>query len=155
MARKKARALALLLYCVRSRTGRSNIMKRRRFLQTCAGLLTAGGFSAANRSEAARQLDIRAVAFSAGLSRARFEALLGETFYIHTPTQGTLIVRLASVRRRSGAARPEQFSLFFQADPLPKLTAGSYQVEHYLAGRIALYLEPVPGARYRADFSLL
>jgi hypothetical protein len=130
-------------------------MQRRRFLQTWSALLASGGMYAAGRVAAAGQLDIRAVAFASGVSRAKFAALLNETFYIHTPAQGTLIVRLADVTGADGAARPEQFSLFFQADPLPGLAAGSYEVEHYLAGRIALYLEPVPRARYRADFSLL
>jgi hypothetical protein len=129
-------------------------MQRRRFLQTWSALLAASGMFAAGRV-AAEQLDIRAVAFSDGLSRAKFAALLNETFYIYTPAQGTLIVRLADVTGAGGAARPEQFSLFFQADPLPDLAAGSYEAEHYLAGRIDLYLEPVPGARYRADFNLL
>lgn len=130
-------------------------MQRRRFLQTCTGLLAASGICAGSRAGAAEQLDIRVVALSDGLSRARFEALLNETFYVHTSAQGTLLVRLAAVTGPERSGRPEQFSLLFQADPLPELVAGSYEVEHYLAGRIALYLEPVPGARYRADFSLL
>jgi hypothetical protein len=128
------------------------MIKRRRFLQAFSTLLAA---SAAGRGAAAAELDIRLVDLSAGLSRAKFEALLDETFYIHTLAQGSLIVRLVKVVGESGPARPEQFSLFFQADPVPALSAGSYEVEHYLAGGTALYLEPVLGAVYRADFSLL
>jgi hypothetical protein len=132
-----------------------DMLKRRRFLQAFTGLLAASGVSIAARDASADGLDIRLVDLSAGLSQAKFEALLDETFYIHTATQGTLIVRLVAVTGRNSATRPEQFSLLFQADPVPQLSAGSYEVEHYLAGRIALYLEPVPGAVYRADFNLL
>ncbi len=131
------------------------MLKRRQFLQAFTGLLAASGASVAARDAAAEALDIRQVAFSGGLSKAKFEALRDQTFYLHTPTQGSLIVLLVDVKGRNSVTRPEQFSVFFQANALPELTAGSYEVEHYLAGRIALYLEPVPGAVYRADFNLL
>lgn len=129
-------------------------MKRREFLGAAGALAAASGLPLAGRSAAA-ELDIRQVDLSAGLSRAKFEGLLNETFYIRTPSEGTLLATLARVQGRDGPQRPEQFSLYFRADPLPVLKAGTYEVEHYLAGRIALYLDPLAGGTYRADFSLL
>jgi hypothetical protein len=59
------------------------------------------------------------------------------------------------VQGRDGPQGPEQLSLSFQAGPLPALKAGACPVAHYLAGRMALYLELVSGGTYRVDFNLL
>jgi len=140
--------------------GDQQMMKRREFLTLGSRLVAATSLLPPYLPAAAADtLDIRAVGFGTGLSKRKFEALLNQTFFIHTETEGMAIVRLVQVIGRDQRANPEQFSLFFRGRSLPSLPAGSYEVEHYLAGRLSLYLEPLPAGGqnpgYRADFSLL
>jgi hypothetical protein len=136
------------------------MMKRREFLTAGSGLVAAAGLAPAYLIAATPEtLDIRAVEFGTGLSRTKFEALLNQTFYLHYGTSGVLFVRLIRVKEKATPVNPEQFSLFFQGPTLPSLPAGSYEMEHYLAGHLSLYLEPSQAAGsdplYRADLSLL
>jgi hypothetical protein len=136
------------------------MMRRREFLTIGSSLAAAASLlPPCLTAAAADTLDIRAVGFGTGLSRKKFEALLNQTFFIHTETDGMVIVQLVRVTGRNRPANPEQFSVFFRGGSLPRLPAGCYELEHYLAGRLSLYLEPLPavGRRtgYRADFSLL
>jgi hypothetical protein len=113
----------------------------------------------------AEPIDYRVVEFGSRLSRSRFAALLQETFFVHTETDGVVAVRLAAIEdrrappaslaRRLRPARLEQFSLHFEGPALPLLAAGLYSVEHHVAGRTLLNLEPSGVTRYRAAFSLL
>ncbi len=136
------------------------MMQRREFLTIGSSLVAATSLLPPCLAVgAADTLDIRAVGFGTGLSKKKFEALLNQTFFIHTETEGMVIVQLVRVTGRRRPANPEQFSLFFRGGSLPRLPAGCYELEHYLAGRLSLYLEPLPAAGpdsgYRADFSLL
>jgi uncharacterized protein DUF6916 len=141
--------------------GANQMIKQRRQWLSAAGSLFAavGLLPLRSIAQTVQALDIRAVDLTGSLSQAKFKALLNQTFYIRDETLGTVFARLVAVRSVDGPINPEQFSIFFQAPPVPALHAGVYEVEHYLAGKSALYLEPVPGPgtalRYRADFSLL
>jgi len=136
------------------------MMKRREFLAAGSSLIATAGFAPSGLMAApSNQLDIREIEFGTGLRKAKFDALLNQTFYIHGERAGTVTVRLVQVTGTEQPTNPEQFSLFFRGPSLPSLRAGTYTVEHYLAGRTPLYLEPVPTAThsllYRADFCLL
>jgi hypothetical protein len=136
------------------------MMKRRAFVTAGSSLLAIAGLVPTRLIAASdAPLDVRVVGFDGGLSQAKFRALLNQTFSIRDETHGMILARLVEVRSRERPVGPEQFSLFFQGPALPQLPPGLYEVEHYLAGRTALYLEPAsaPGelALYSADFSLL
>lgn len=136
------------------------MMKRRAFLAAGGSLLGIAGLAPARLIAASdATLDVRVVGFDGGLSQAKFRALLNQTFYLRDETYGTIFAQLVEVRSRERPLSPEQFSLFFRGPSLPQLPAGLYEVEHYLAGKTALYLEPAHGpgepSLYRADFSLL
>jgi hypothetical protein len=136
------------------------MMKRREFLAAGSSLIATAGLAPRGLMAApSSQLDIREIEFSSGLRKTKFDALLRQTFYIHGERAGTVSVRLVQVTGTDQPTNPEQFSLFFRGPGLPSLHAGTYTVEHYLAGRTAMYLEPVPTSThdllYRADFCLL
>jgi len=136
------------------------MMKRREFLAAGSSLIATAGLAPTSLVAApTNQLDIREIEFGTGLRKAKFAALLQQTFYVHEETGGTVTVRLVKVAGTEQPTNPEQFSLFFRGPSLPSLRAGTYTVEHYLAGRTPLYLEPVPTTThdllYRADFCLL
>jgi hypothetical protein len=103
------------------------------------------------------------VILSAGLSRAKFEALLNHTFFIETADHGHVLVRLIAVQVKQMNTRyqapAEQFSVLFRGQLLPPLPSGLYRVAHLSAGTIELHLHAMPVRRsqpmYRADFSLL
>ena len=135
-------------------------MKRREFLAAGSSLIATAGLAPRGlRAAASSQLDIRDIEFATGLRKTKFDALLNQTFHIHAESAGTVTVRLVQVTGGEQPANPEQFSLFFRGPSLPSLQAGTYAVEHYLAGKTPLYLEPIPTAAhdrlYRADFCLL
>src|SRR5262249_26489414 len=121
--------------------------------------LAAAGIGCSRMALADDILDIRTVEFASGLTRAKFSALLNQTFYLRDETLGTLFVKLTDVRAPRQPTNPDVFSLFFEGPSLPQLPAGTYMLEHYVAGTTLIYLEPanVPGAApvYRADFCLL
>jgi hypothetical protein len=136
------------------------MMKRREFLAAGSSLIATAGLAPRGlRAAASNQLDIRDIEFVTGLQKTKFDALLNQTFYIHGERAGIVTVRLVQVTGTEQPTDPEQFSLFFRGPSIPLLQTGTYTVEHYLAGRTALYLEPVPTAThnilYRADFCLL
>jgi hypothetical protein len=136
------------------------MMKRRQFVATGSALLAATGLAPVRLfAESTEALDIRVVGFAGGLSQIKFKSLLNQTFYIRDETLGTVFAQLVAVKNTDGPVNLEQFSIYFQTPAVPKLPAGLYQVEHYLAGVTPLYLEPVSGLGtaplYRADFSLL
>jgi len=139
-------------------------MRRRNFVTGVGSVVAAVSLlPGAVVAATADVLDIGTVGFNGGWNRSKFLALLNQTFYIHTENDGVVVVRLTEVKDRESksatATQLEQFSLIFRGPPLPALPAASYEVEHWLAGRILLYLEPTLAPRspsiYRADFSLL
>jgi len=135
------------------------MMERRRFLAASGGVLAMAGLLPARVLAAEDSLDIRTVGFAGGLNRNKFQALLGQTFYVRDDKLGTLFVNLVEVRAGEQPTNPDVFSLFFQGPAVPLLPAGTYTLEHYLAGVTPIYLEPAitPGSAplYRADFCLL
>ena len=140
------------------------MMQRRKFVTGAGSLLIAAGFVPATFAKAADGIDFRAVEFASGFKRSKLEALLHETFYIHSDSDGVVSVRLVGLEERQSrakrihrlrAARVEQFSAVFQGPALPVLSAGLYPIEHWLAGQALLNLEPVEGCCYRADFAVI
>jgi hypothetical protein len=134
--------------------------KRREFLAGAAAVAAVAGLMPHRLlAKTTNALDIDAVGFAAGLTKDKFTALLNETFYIHTADEGVVIVQLVQVKTIEQPANPEQFSLIFRGPALPALAASLYDVEHWLAGRTSLYLEPSraepDGNVYRADLALL
>ena len=134
-------------------------MNRRAFLWASSSVLALAGIVPPHLASADAALDIQSVGFSGGLTRAKFAALVNQTFYVRDERLGTLFVKLIEIRTPAQPANPDVFSLFFQGPALPVLPAGMYALEHYLAVATPIYLEPapIPGSAplYRADFCLL
>lgn len=129
-----------------------------RLLAETTGALEASGAVL----EASDALDANAAGFASGLSRDKFTALLNETFFIHSPDEGRVVAQLVDVQAIDKPANPEQFSVYFRGPALPALAPSLYEVEHMVAGRTPLYLEPSraapegsEGILYRADLALL
>jgi hypothetical protein len=134
-------------------------INRREFLCASTGAIAAASTLPSRLALAGTTLDIRVVGFAGGLTRNKFTALLNETFYLRDEKSGTSFVTLIEVRGLEQPTNPDNFSLFFRGPALPRLPAGTYTLEHYLAGITPIYLEPAlaPGQLplYRADFCLL
>ncbi len=129
-----------------------------RLLAETTGALEASGAVL----EASDALDANAAGFASGLSRDKFTALLNETFFIHSPDEGRVVAQLVDVQAIEKPVNPEQFSIYFRGPALPALAPSLYEVEHMVAGRTPLYLEPSraapegsEGILYRADLALL
>jgi hypothetical protein len=130
-------------------------MERRRFLTAGPALAAIASLAPAALLADSQGLDIREVAFSSGLSQAKFEKLIGQSFYVDFPG-GTLLAQLVGVDPRSKVVGVEQFSVWLQSSPVPALEEGLYHLNHYLAGDLQLHLQPCGTAGlYRAEFSLL
>ena len=83
------------------------MMQRREFLTIGSSLVAATSLLPPCLAVgAADTLDIRAVGFGTGLSKKKFEALLNQTFFIHTETEGMVIVQLVRVTGRRRPANP-------------------------------------------------
>jgi len=105
-----------------------------------------------------------AAGLAAGLSQAKFEALLNQSFYVNSE-HGVVILDLVEVQERKRQAEgsalnegraTEHFSLTFLGPAGSILSAGIYRLEHRLAGNADVYLEPIgTDGRYRASFALL
>jgi hypothetical protein len=138
-------------------------MKRRNFVAGLSCITVVGLASSYAWAATPGKLDARDVNLSNGFSRAKFEALLNQTFYIDTHDHGVVTVKLIAVQATPvTTVQPvtiEQFSLTFRGLLLPSLPTGLYDVSHLSAGRVSLYLKALPPQRsqpmYRADFSLL
>lgn len=138
-------------------------MRRREFVRGASSLVAAATLMPSLLGAAtADVIDSRTVDFSTGMSRDRFLALLNQTFYLHTQDGSVVVVQLVEIREPRGQLKPanlEQFSLVFRGPALPALPAGTYEVEHPLAGRALVYLDSGNadglGVSYRADFCLL
>lgn len=138
-------------------------LQRRHFVAGLGCLAVLGVSSAYAQTATSGELDVRDINLNNGYSRAKFEALLNQTFYIDTQDHGVVTVRLIAVQATPVTAvqpvKLEQFSLTFRGLLLPTLPAGVYDVSHLSAGKVSLYLKALPPQRsrpvYRADFSLL
>ena len=137
--------------------------KRRDFMLRVGSIAGLGVAPASARAATALRRDARDVELSGGFTKAKFDALLNQTFYIDTPDHGVVTVRLVEVMLSTNSTvrseNIEQFSLTFRGVLLPPLPSGSYEVSHLSAGKVTLYLKALPlkGSQpmYRADFSLL
>jgi hypothetical protein len=139
------------------------MIKRRNFVAGLGGLATLGVASNCALAATPRRLAVRDVNLSRGFSRAKFEALLNQTFYIDTHDHGVVTVKLIEVQpglvKTTASNTLEQFSVTFRGLLLPALPSGVYDVSHLSAGKVSLYLKALPlqGSEplYRVDFSLL
>ncbi len=140
------------------------MIKRRKFVTALGGVAVLGTVAPSRvLAGSKRKLDSRDVDLASGLSMAKFEALLNQTFFIESPDHGNVMVRLVAVQPKRDdkprATTLEQFSLVFRGLLLPTLPSGLYEVSHISAGRCRLHLKALAlrrsQPRYRADFSLL
>ncbi len=140
------------------------MIKRRDFVAGLCGCALLGGTSSTRTLAATpRRLAARDVNLNRGYSKAKFEALLNQTFYIDTRDHGVMTIKLVEVKpglvKTTASNRLEQFSITFRGLLLPPLPSGLYDVSHLSAGQVSLYLKALPlqGSEpvYRADFSLL
>ncbi|MFN0314572.1 MAG: DUF6916 family protein [Burkholderiales bacterium] len=139
-------------------------MKQRRDFLLGAGSLIALSASRPDMLFAANVPNANEVGLSTGMSKAKFEALLNESFYVYTENQGVVALRLVAVtetllskKALSRSARVvERFTLTFRGSALPPLAAGLYEIDHWVAGRTSIYLEPKKTPEhYAAIFALL
>jgi Domain of unknown function (DUF6916) len=137
------------------------MISRREFVSSACGALAAG-LLPAGALATSDPLSAGSVDLSAGLSKAKFAALLHESFYVTTRSSGVLVMQLAELREYPMAEgdRPvENFTLYFYGLASPKLREGLYTVAHGSAGQAMLRLEPVRftsrRAVYRANCALL
>lgn len=144
-------------------TAVAGLAPHRLLAETTGALETSGVLEASGAVlEASDALDANAAGFASGLSRDKFTALLNETFFIHSPDEGRVVAQLVDVQAIEKPVNPEQFSIYFRGPALPALAPSLYEVEHMVAGRTPLYLEPSraapegsEGILYRADLALL
>jgi len=101
------------------------------------------------------------VDLSTGLSRDKFMALLNQEFYVQTPSDGAVALKLAELQDYplpEGEIPTDSFTLIFQGALTPLLPEDLYTLQHGSAGSMLLRLEPWDvtkrNARYIADFCL-
>jgi hypothetical protein len=105
--------------------------------------------------------------FEAGLSQAKFEALVDHSFYVNSD-QGIVILDLVEVQGSQPSPKPpgptsaqptERFTITLVGPAQPMLPAAIYRLETRMAGNTDVYLEPLgtdgSRTRYRATFQLL
>ena len=139
------------------------MVSRRNLVMGMTALATLGIASVRAMAATPRRLRVRDINLTRGFSKAKFEALLNQTFYIDTPDHGVVTVKLVEVQpgpiSTTAPSALEQFSVTFRALLLPPLPSGLYDVSHLSAGKVSLYLKTLPlqGSEplYRVDFSLL
>ncbi|MFN0317385.1 MAG: DUF6916 family protein [Burkholderiales bacterium] len=139
-------------------------MKQRRDFLVGAGTVLALAATRPDMLFAATVPNANEVGFSQGMSKAKFETLLNQSFYVHTDDQGVVALSLVDVtetklskKGQSKTARDvERFTLTFRGPTLSPLAAGLYEIDHWVAGRTSIYLQPknTPGL-YGAIFALL
>lgn len=136
-------------------------MISRRGFVTGAGSMLAAGCLSTSAIAVAGALDVGTVDLSSGLARAKFEALVGQTFNVTTRRSGVVVLQLVELRDypvSTGALATENFTLRFKGPSSPRLSEALYQVEHGSAGSALLRLERVSASStstvYRAQCSL-
>lgn len=139
------------------------MIKRRNFVAGLGCVTALGMASSFAMAVTPAPLAVPDVNLSSGFSKAKFEALINQTFYIDTRDHGVVTVKLIEVQpalvTAGQSTKLEQFSLTFRGMLLPPLPSGLYDVSHLSAGKVSLYLKTLPLRRsqptYRVDFSLL
>lgn len=133
------------------------MISRRDFVSGAGSALAAGCLST-SLVAVAGALDAGAVDLSTGLARDKFQALLGENFYVSTRRKGVVVLQLVELRDYPmpvGDIATESFTLVFQGAPSPRLSESIYSLEHGSAGSALLRLERVrftsTSALYRAQ----
>lgn len=137
-------------------------MISRRDFVTRAGSALAAGCLPVAAFAAGELAGAGSVDLDAGLSKAKFRALLREPFTVATRSDGVMVLQLVELRDGSttlGRRPTEGFTLFFRGVASPTLDAGLHTLEHGSAGRVTLRLDPArvtaESATYRAQFCLL
>jgi hypothetical protein len=93
---------------------------------------------------AAGALELGAVDLSSGLSRDKFQALVGQNFQLSTPKSGVVVLQLVELRHyplTPGELATENFTLYFKGASSPRLAESLYRLEHGSAGSALLRLE--------------
>jgi hypothetical protein len=122
-------------------------MERREFMLAVGGALACAGASPA--------LAIGAGALPAGLNRAAFAALVGQSLITYDSARGVALTLLA-LKDTKAAPCHEQFTLLLSGSEGSPLKTGTYDVYHANIGTLPLFIETAgDGAKYRIQFSLL
>ena len=127
-------------------------MQRRHFIAGCSAVLAAAAIEppqvwASGDSNAGH-----------GISRARFEALVGSECRLYANTRLVGRVRLEAIDDGPQAAGLEQFTLRWQGEKSDRLAQGIYTVKPAGAPALDLALEPTRSTgrpEYRSTFNLL
>jgi hypothetical protein len=136
------------------------MISRRDFVSGAGSMLAAGCLST-SAIAAAGALELGAVDLSSGLSRDKFQALVGQNFQLSTPKSGVVVLQLVELRHyplTPGELATENFTLYFKGASSPRLAESLYRLEHGSAGSALLRLERVrftsTSALYRAQCCL-
>jgi hypothetical protein len=88
------------------------------------------------------------------LQLATYVPLVGSTFTIHRPNNGSLGVKLISATRLRSEVG-ESFSLIFRGHGNAKLGQETYTIEHGKLGQFPMFVVPVGPARKGQDFEVV
>ena len=120
-------------------------MERREFM------LAAGGAIACAASATAIASDLP----FAGLNRAAFAALVGQSLVVYEGRRGVALT-LEGIKDGQPARGLEQFSLQLAGSDGNPLRSGPYEVYHASFGTVPLFVEALgKDAKYRIQFSTL
>lgn len=120
-------------------------MERREFMLAAGGAIAC----AASTSAIAGELPF------AGLNRAAFAALVGQSLLVYEGRRGVALT-LEGIRDGQPARGLEQFSLQLSGSARDPLPSGPYEVFHASFGTVPLFVEALDkDARYRIQFSTM
>lgn len=120
-------------------------MQRRHFIAGSIGAVTWAGLASAASDTQAPQ------------ATSGYAGLVQQHFNIYDSVRG-VTVQLIKVKQVPSASGARQFTLTFAGDHAGALASGTYEVEHPVTGKVAMYLHAratASGMHYRADFNLL
>ena len=126
-------------------------MQRRHFIAGCSAVLAAAAIEPP-------QLWAANSGASQGISRARFESLIGAECRLYANHRFVGRVRLEAIDDGPQAAGLEQFTLRWQGEDRDRLAEGIYTVKPAGAPALDLALEPTRSTgqpQYRSTFNLL
>lgn len=121
-------------------------MERREFILATSGALACAG--------AVPGMALAAGALPAGLNRAAFGAIVGQSLIAYDSARGVALTLLA-IKDGKDAPGREQFTLQLSGSAGSPLKTGTYDVYHASIGTVPLFIETAGAdARYRIQFSL-
>ena len=126
-------------------------MQRRQFIAGCSAALAAAAMEPPQFWNAA------SADAHHGITRARFEPLIGSEFRIYADSRFAGRVRLEAIDDGPRAAGLEQFTLRWQGNNSERLPEGIYTLKTSGARSLELALEPTHSTerpRYRSTFNL-